>query len=717
MMKRGILPALVLFGFAAHACSSSGGAQGGSADAGADGGAPTADGGGGETGADGRPDADAAIAQDAAPPLTPSSYLLITKERLATLRATASASNPRWATLKTNVDANLSSTTLGSGESSPENAATVYLFTQDAKYAALAYAWAHALVAAADVRSDSYLAFGDDMRQVALVLNYCFPALTAAQQTELEGYLDQWTDELWNHNQGSGWGLADPGNNYHLSFLEGTAFAGYALRETGGANAAAYLAILQKQLTAPAPEGEMAYVNGVALGGEWIEGSNYGERSKERMFMALAAVATMDGTSFFTQSPFFANAISFQIYGTQPGHQYFYCGGDLARDSTMPISPYDRAIVQLATYFVGDAAARADGQGFLTGVIPDYTGPSFDDRPDYYLDFLFGLDQASTPEDGLPLSYQAASSGWVNLRSGWDAHATSVTVSGTPFIDQSHQHDDVGSFVLWHDGWLAGDASVWSHSGEIQTSDAHNMIHVAGADHDVKAVPGMTQFHDETAYGYVQVDGSKEFATSGAALLGEWTRELVYLRAQDAVVVYDRVAPANGQAYDWRLHFPTQPTTSGTAYTASSQGASIALQPVSGGVATVTADSDLSDPATSYRVQETPAQTPGRLLNLVAVATGAAPDVTAQYVTGSHVEGVMWRDQVVIFSSYARGVAAGLPLSYTVPGTAVLTHTLTNLPMSAVDATVTYLNGQTTVTVSAGSTYTPSAAGTLQITM
>ena len=99
----------------------------------------------------------------------------------------------------------------------------MYLFTQDTQYATAAYNWAHALVVAADVASDSYLEFGDDMRQVAMVLNYCYPALTAAQRASLEGYLDQWTNELWNNNQGDGWGMTDPGNNYHLSFLEGTA--------------------------------------------------------------------------------------------------------------------------------------------------------------------------------------------------------------------------------------------------------------------------------------------------------------------------------------------------------------------------------------------------------------------------------------------------------------------------------------------------------------
>ena len=657
---------------------------------------------------------------DDGPSTTPSQYLMITADRLATLQATATASNPRWVSLKANVDAYLSDpNALTEYNSSPENAATVYLFTQDAQYATAAYTWVSQVIAAANVQFDSYLDFGDEMREAGMVLNYCYPALTDAQRTTLETYLDQWTNQLWNDNQGSGWGLADPGDNYHLAFLEGTAFAGYALRGVGNADAASYINILHQQLNAPAPEGEMQYLNGVVEGGEWIEGSNYGERSKQRMFHALAVVASMDGVNYFTQSPFFANSIYFQIYGTQPNNTLFYPGGDLARVSTMPISPYDRSIVQIATFFTNDATARGYGQGFLTSVIPDYTGPSFDDRIEYYLDFLFGRDDITpVSESSLPLSYHSPTSGWVNMRSGWDANATSVSVSGAPIIDQSHQHDDVGSFVIWNGGWLAGDASTWSHSGEIQTPDAHNMINVSGIVHDVVNVPGTSQFFEAPGYGYVQVDGSNQFSNGTSNLVAEWTRELVYLPAQAGVVVYDRVTPAAGATYDWRVHFPIQPTLSGTAYTVTSQGSSIALQPISGGTPAVNPDTDLSDPsATSFRVQEAPTQNPARILNLLAVAVGAPPSVASQHVTGTQVEGVLWNNQVVMFSSNARGAAPALPFSYTVPSaTTPLTHTLANLS-GPVNVAVTQSGGQTMVTVSAGSQYTPSSSGTVQFTM
>ena len=215
----------------------------------------------------------------------------------------------------------------------------------------------------------------------------------------------------------------------------------------------------------------------------------------------------------------------------------------------------------------------------------------------------------------------------MNLRSGWDTDATSITVSGTPFIDQSHQHVDVGSFVIWNGGWLAGDASTWSLSGEIPTPDAHNMINVSGALHDVAAVPGATLFHDETAYSYVQVDGSEGARLEQRASSRSGPRELVYLRVPRtwswSTITRElprAVSPTTGAST-----FPTQPSTlTGTTYSVSAQGAGIALQLVSGGTAAIAADSDLSDPATSYRVQETPSQTPGRLCSTSSASPASA---------------------------------------------------------------------------------------------
>ncbi|MCU0691504.1 MAG: hypothetical protein MUF54_08890, partial [Polyangiaceae bacterium] len=215
-------------------------------------------------------------------PESPSRYLLITADRLETIRQDVAAGVSSWNLLRSNVDEEMN--TIDEYRTSPENIALVYLLTGEKKYAQAAYAWANEIMGTAEVRADSYLNFGDIMRRVAIVLNYCGAALHAVQRIKMEAYLDTWTHELWFENEGSGWGLNDPGNNYHMAFLEGTAFAGYALREVGNPNGQKYLDLLVDKIEKPG--GVLDYLGTRARGGDWPEGTNYGQRAKQRLFSA-----------------------------------------------------------------------------------------------------------------------------------------------------------------------------------------------------------------------------------------------------------------------------------------------------------------------------------------------------------------------------------------------------------------------------------------------
>lgn len=655
----------------------------------------------------------------------PKRYLLITPAQLALLKQKVLSNAPEWVTLKTNVDAEMGIIDPTPEDNfyrcSPENIALVYLLTREPKYAAAALTWARESMKL-DVRFDSYLEFGEDMRRVALVLNYCWDALTPIQRTELSSYLDTWTYELWFNNQGSGWGLNDPGNNYHMAFLEGTAFAGYALREAGHPNAGTYLGVLFDKLNRSG--GVMDYVNTRTLGGDWVEGVNYGERSKQRLYAALSVIASMTGDNYFSRSPFFANSIYYAHYQLQPGNVYIYPGGDLARISTMPVSPYERDYMQVAVYWLPDSDARRYGQWYLEHVVPSYDEPEgVSWRWLYYKDMIYQLSLPAMAQNTLPLSYRAAATEWVNFRSGWDAGATCVSLSGSPIIDQSHQHHDTGSFTIWKQDWLALDASTLSHSGLLWEPGAHNMLQVAGSERrDVPGVPGLTRYWDETLFAYVQVNGTHLFRQRGEEedilLLNEWTREFVYLKP-DTAVLYDRVNPKPGSVYDLRFHFPVQPVLASGRYTAGYHGGGISLLPLVSGAITMHQDTDLGDPpgSTAWRVQELPT-TPaaGRFLNVLQVASGTPPALTALHVTTtSGMEGALWNTDVVLFSTQALGAPPALPFSYTLPGTAPRTHTLLNMAGSF-DVVATWAGGQTTVTVSPGTTYTANSQGVLRFT-
>ncbi len=653
---------------------------------------------------------------DAGPPAEPSGYLLITKQRWAELPAEVAAGQTPWTTLKDNVDAEMDS--FDQYRCGPENIALVYLLTGQQSYADAAYQWAADIIAADDVAFDSYLYFGDRMRQIALVLNYCYQALTADQRSALAEYLARWNYELWFDNQGSGWGLDDPGNNYHLAFLEGSAYAGYALRQAGYEQGQSYVDIVIDKIAKPG--GVFEYLNTRARGGDWPEGANYGQRSKQRLFAALSVIASMGDTNFYTATTFFSEAIYYAFYQLQPVGGYLYPAGDLARDSLLRISPYEREYVQMATYWISDLVGRGYGQWFLENVVPDYTGPEFNARASYYLDALYSRDQTATSRSNLPLTYYAPGTRWLHTRSSWDDAATSLSIAGTPTIDQSHSHYDVGSFTLFKGDWLAVDATSYSSDGLNWDSGAHNMVHVAGHERRGGEVPGLVHYGDDAQTLYAQIDASQLFrhkpGTELQTMLNEYTRELVYLKP-NRLVIYDRVDPKPaGTDYDFRIHFASQPTSTTGGYLADHGGGFIALAMLVGGSTTVLADTDLvGGGSNAWRVQVQPPSS-GRFLAVLEVADSSAPALQATHVSSTgQVEGALLADQVVMFSQRSFGQSATLPFSYSIQGTEQRTHTLINMS-SACEIQVSKQGGDTTVTVNTGSSVTPDAQGLVRFT-
>ena len=111
------------------------------------------------------------------PPPVPVAVRRAKGEHLLLTSRTASSTAAR--ALLANVDARINEP--GSDRSSTENVALAYLLNGEKRYARAAYAWAeHAMTA--ELRADSYLRFGDLMRQVSLVLDWCGEALSAKER-------------------------------------------------------------------------------------------------------------------------------------------------------------------------------------------------------------------------------------------------------------------------------------------------------------------------------------------------------------------------------------------------------------------------------------------------------------------------------------------------------------------------------------------------------
>jgi len=638
-------------------------------------------------------------------------YLMIPPGRLAAIRAAAKKGAPEWKELKARVEANLDKENFG--DAGFMNVAVAYLATSDRKYCDRLAADGRRLMETGEVRGDSYYGYAGYMQTVATTLNYCGPLLDAKLRADMADYLEKWTDELWFDNKGSGWGLKDPGNNYHISFLLGTAWAGLALQAVGHPKARKYL-----DMVARGVQVVLAYVADRCQGGGWVEGTNYGEGSKGRLADLFSLIAAAGIKNVFQASDYFSAVVLYAHYQLQPGNAFMYPAGDMARESNMTANPLDRQSLQQIVYWLADSDARAVGQWYLEHVVPNFQSGGFRLPASLWRDLVYKLDLPARPQSELPLSYWARGDGFVSMRSGWDEHATALMVSGASRIDQSHAHLDTGGFTLWHEGWQVVDAVTYSHSGLLQDPAAHSTINVAGAKKVNATAKGLVRFADDPRASYLQIDGTGLYSSGKGGesdlLLREFTREMVYLKP-DTVVIYDRVQPAGSAAFDWRLHFPAQPTTSGTTIQAKNGGGGVTVALLVGDPPKVLPDSDLApDGSNAWRAQATSRS--GRFLAAIRVASRAPPPVAATLVTTTgDMEGVAIGGDVVLFSKLPFGRQPELGFKYTLPTNPRRVHTLLNMTGSA-GVAIAQDGPNTVVTISKGAERKASAEGIIRFT-
>lgn len=649
---------------------------------------------------------------------TPSGYLLISKERLELLRTRGrSAGGQALDTLRENVDE--AGRALDANDSSVENVALIFLLTQRQPYAALAWRWFKSM-STRNVRGDSYYSFGELMRGAATVLNWCAAALTPEQRTEIAEYLERWTHELWFDNKGTGWALKDPANNYYHTFVEGTAFAAYALQAAGRPSAPKLVELTRTKIEGP--NATLAYLEKGARGGDWEEGSNYGLGSKCHMYAAFAVIASMGGPNYFAKTPFANASILYAAYQIQPGRRVLAPMGDIAREPTLSTSPFDREYVQLATYWTDDPLTRGLGAWILKEVAPSFVMETARLRGLFYRDVLFPTPRVMTRPTGLPLHYRSPGTDWINARSGWDDSATSLTFNATSFVEQSHAHFDTGAFILYRNGWQAVDGAAHGHSGLNWESGAHNMITVSGQVRQDERSRGLLHYADDDKRMYAQIDASNLFTVkrggsgSPEVVLDEWTREMVYVRP-GSLVVYDRVVPKPlGKDYSWRVHFAKKPTGGASRYASTNGGGGIGMVLLDGGAQKVVEDVDVVDSGTSWRVEMGPTPA-GRFLAVLEVASRSAPNVVAESISGVGIQGAAWADRAVVFSTRARGLPAALPFSFKLKDEGQTRHyTLVDMKTGC-DVSITRADGFATVRVSAGAQHRVSDHGVVEFSL
>jgi len=447
---------------------------------------------------------------------------------------------------------------------SAADAAYLYKLTGQGQYATLAIATVEAQVSAAEtviagggrpeISNDSYLEVGSMIEDLALTYDWCADHVSPAQRTRWAAYAEQAVWNVWHADTAqwgghafawSGWGVDDPANNYHYSFLRATLYWGLASNNTN------WLNLLT---TAKWPEQE-AYTATIPGGGSQ-EGTAYGLSHRD-LFMLYRVWRDATGTDIANANTHLTDSIQWWIHATVPTLDRVAAIGDQARVSEPVIYDYHRHLMLEARNLTNDATARENASWWLHSISDQDMQSSFNYRHN-----LLSAGDAGTPPAAL--TYYATGTGQLFSRTGWDTHAMWLNFSAGPYV-QSHAHQDQGAFTLFDDDWLAVTENIWTHSGIQQDTDTNNVLRFENAGAIVPQHEGtastMTVTVTPGVNGAVHAVANLTPAYDGDPAVTSWQRTIDF--AGHKLTVSDAFALGGGTSAIFQVDTPVQPVISG----------------------------------------------------------------------------------------------------------------------------------------------------------
>lgn len=414
------------------------------------------------------------------------------------------------------------------------------------------------------VAGDSYLEVGGHVGNLAMVYDWCRPAMTAAQRTRWKDFGNQAVWNVWNPAKAkwgsrtvpwSGWSVDNPSNNYYYSFLKATMLLGLA---TYGENDMAGGWLTQFR-TAKIDDQLLPIFNADLAGGGSREGTGYGVAMRD-LFELYFWWERSTGERLADRSPHTLATMPWMVHAIVPTLDRIIPTGDHARDSQALLFDYHRDYLQkLATLYPG---AR------ISGVIRTLLGQSsvreMSQHFMRYSDYLYGLAGVTArPLAELSTAYWAPGTGSFSMRGDWTTGAAYANFICGPYTE-SHAHQDRGSFVLFKGNWLAYDANLDSKSGLEQEQRYHNAVRFetsAGAaiGQAFNASCTMAALADSANWTYALADITPMYKSG----ITKSEREFVFIKPA-TFVVYDRAQASDANTRRiFTMNFPAPPAISG----------------------------------------------------------------------------------------------------------------------------------------------------------
>ncbi|HZV37807.1 MAG TPA: Calx-beta domain-containing protein [Pseudoxanthomonas sp.] len=440
--------------------------------------------------------------------------------------------------------------------------AFMYLLVNDAKYCNRAVALANQQVTEAEaaisaggrpaISGDSYLEVGPMIADVAMTLHACPSFVDQAKRTRWSAYAEQAIWNVWHHNEAtwggrsfpwSGWSTDNPGNNYYYSFLEATMYWGLVV------NSSTWLNDLRQNRLPPL----RTYFAALPGGGS-REGTGYGT-AHMRLFAVYRVWRDSTGEDLANASPHATDSIFYWIHATVPTLDRFAPIGDQSRDREANLYDYQRRLMLEARKLTTNAQAYSASSWWLNNISVKEMSSSFNRR----FDLLPAGSGGSAPT---ALIYHATGVGHFFARTGWDRAAMWMSIVAGPY-NESHAHQDQGSFQLFSGNWLAVTANTQAPSNGInQGTDVHNLVRF------VRNGTVARQCESTTRASTLSVTpGSGGGAFTATANLTpafcdntavtSWTRQFTF--GSRKLTVRDQFAITSGTTATFQVNTPVQP--------------------------------------------------------------------------------------------------------------------------------------------------------------
>jgi hypothetical protein len=416
------------------------------------------------------------------------------------------------------------------------------------------------------ISGDSYLEVGPHIADLALTLDSCAADIAPEQRQRWSAYAEQAVWNVWNHSSAqwggrphpwTGWSTDNPGNNYYYSFLEATMF--WAL--VSGSDK--WMKDLRERRLPPLK----AYFAKLPGGGS-SEGTGYGA-AHMRLFSIYRLWRDSTGEDLANASTHAHDSIPYWVHATVPRLDRFAPIGDQSRNSIPELFDYHRRLVLEARQLTGEPDSLGISSWWLDNISVPRMSSGFNSRYD-----LLPAGSAGSPPTAL--SHHATGTGHFFTRTDWGKDAMWVAFVAGPY-NESHAHQDQGSFTLFAKDWLAVTENIWSHSGIQQGTQVHNVVRFerSNASASQCASPGgdviVHQCENVQSRSTVSITPGADGAFSATAdltpvyrgnpALGSWQRKLDF--AARTLTVRDQFKLGSGTRAIFQLNVPTEPKVNG----------------------------------------------------------------------------------------------------------------------------------------------------------